>query len=107
MGYTPHYKKTGNLELQQKVLSAYNDIDMAKQYLDKTKMENDCTIVTLHEGDILYHPAGIWHAVSSPEDSISINFSMRAMRTGDFVSQAIQGALFHHIDQRQFLKFEN
>ena len=30
MGYTPHYKKTGNLELQQKVHQAYNNIDMAK-----------------------------------------------------------------------------
>ena len=59
---------------------------MAKQYQDKEKMERDCTIVTLNEGDILYHPAGIWHAVSSEEDSISINFSMRAMRTGDFIS---------------------
>jgi ribosomal protein L16 Arg81 hydroxylase len=48
----------------------------------------------LNEGDILYHPAGIWHAVSSEQDSISINLSMKAIRTAEFITQAIQGALF-------------
>jgi hypothetical protein len=39
MGYTPHYKKTGNLELQHKVHKAYNKVDMAKQYQNKDLME--------------------------------------------------------------------
>lgn len=52
-------------------------------------MEQNCVEVTLHEGDILYHPAGIWHAVSCDDDSISINFSMRSMRLADFVTQTI------------------
>lgn len=45
-------------------------------------MEEQCTVVTLNEGDILYHPAGIWHAVTSDQDSISINLSMNSMRLG-------------------------
>ena len=40
-------------------------------------------------GDILYHPAGIWHAVNSDEDSIAINFSLFAMRTAEFVTKTI------------------
>ena len=62
---------------------------MSNQYLDRAKMEADCERVTLYEGDILYHPAGIWHAVESETDSISINFSMRCMRMAEFVTQAI------------------
>jgi len=64
---------------------AYNGVDMSKQYAEKAKMERDCIEVTLYEGDILYHPAGIWHAVKCETDSISINFSMRSMRLGQFV----------------------
>ena len=41
------------------------------------------------------------------EDSIAINLSMRAMRLGEFISQAIQGELYKNLNQRQFLRFEN
>lgn len=61
----------------------------------------------MNEGDILYHPAGVWHAVGSEEDSISINFSMKAMRMGEFVTQAIQGEIFKNLNQRQFLRYSS
>jgi len=93
--------------MQQKVHKAYNDVDMSEQYADRAKMEADCVEVTLNEGDILYHPAGIWHAVKCDSDSISINFSMRSMRLGEFVTQAIQGSLFQSLAQRQFMHFNN
>lgn len=86
LGFTPHYKDSGNLEQQQKVHLAYNGVDMSLQNHNRDKIERDCVEVTLYEGDILYHPAGIWHAVKCDEDSISINFSMRSMRLGEFVS---------------------
>lgn len=98
LGFTPHYKNSGNLEMQQKVHLAYNGVDMSKQYAEKAKMERDCIEVTLYEGDILYHPAGIWHAVKCETDSISINFSMRSMRLGQFVIQAIEGSLFRSLN---------
>ena len=57
---------------------------MSKQYLEINS--SDFKVVTLNEGDILYHPAGVWHAVGCEEDSISINFSMKALRMGEFVT---------------------
>jgi ribosomal protein L16 Arg81 hydroxylase len=77
LGFTPHYKDTGNLETQTKVHAAYNQVSMASAY-EKQKLACRSTIVELHAGDILYHPAGIWHAVeSTSDDSFSINFSLR------------------------------
>ena len=61
----------------------------------------------LNEGDVLYHPAGIWHSVYCNEDSIAINMSMKAMRLGEFITQAIHGRLFTHLNQRQFLRSDN
>ena len=75
---------------------------MSKQYQNLS----DFSEITLNEGDILYHPAGVWHAVSCEEDSISINFSMKALRMGEFVTQAVQGEIFKNLNQRQFLRFE-
>lgn len=89
LGFTPHYKDSGNLEQQQKVHMAYNKVNMSLQNSDRERMEQDCVHVTLHEGDILYHPAGIWHAVTCDEDSISINFSMRSMRLAELVTSSI------------------
>ena len=86
VGFSPHYKNSGTLEMQQKVHKAYNGVDMSKQYGDREGMEARSTEVILHEGDILYHPAGIWHCVASQEDSISINFSMKGMRMAEFVT---------------------
>lgn len=106
LGFTPHYKNSGNLEMQQKVHLAYNKVNMSDQY-DRTKLDKECSQVTLYEGDILYHPAGIWHAVTSDTDSISINFSLKGMRMAEFVCSAIQGNLFQLLNQRQFLSFRD
>jgi len=92
--------------MQQKVHLAYNKVDMSDQY-DRSKLDQECSHVTLHEGDILYHPAGIWHAVSSDTDSISINLSLKGMRMAEFVCSAIQGNLFQLLNQRQFLNFRD
>ena len=63
------------------------NIDMSKQRKDD--LDHNFSVVTLMPGDVLYHPAGIWHAVNSDEDSIAINFSLFAMRTAEFVSKTI------------------
>lgn len=34
--------------------------------------------VVLHPGDVLYHPAGMWHKVECLEDSVAINISVVA-----------------------------
>ena len=58
------------------MIKCYNGVDIGTKY-DKTRLKKEATTVTLNEGDIMYHPAGIWHSVESVSDSISINFSMR------------------------------
>jgi len=49
------------------------------------ELEDNSYSITLNEGDILYHPAGIWHKTNTDTDSISINLSMKTMRMGDFI----------------------
>ncbi|CDW85608.1 lysine-specific demethylase no66-like [Stylonychia lemnae] len=78
LGYTPHYQNTGNIEEQSKVHLNYHSIDINKQYQN---VRDEVYEVQLNEGDILYHPAGIWHQVECVSDeSISINFSLRQLR---------------------------
>ena len=57
-GFTPHYKHSGNLEEQLKIIYQSNQMEYDEKFL----LENSEEIV-LEEGDILYHPAGIWHSV--------------------------------------------
>ena len=56
---------------------------------DERALEESCEEVTLNEGDILYHPAGIWHAVKSDEDSIAINFSLKNLSVADLISDSL------------------
>jgi hypothetical protein len=89
LGFTPHYENTGNLETQSKVHAAFQGLDMGAQY-NKERIMKEGTSVLLEEGDIMYHPAGIWHSVHSVTDSISINFSLRQIRLADLVTNSIK-----------------
>lgn len=67
----------------------FNKIDINGLY-DKKELFESSTVIDLEEGDILYHPAGIWHSVEcTSEESISINFSLRQVRWADFLSNVI------------------
>ena len=88
-GFTPHYESTGNLESQAKTHTAFNQVDIGTAYSRK-RFQKEATTIVLHEGDILYHPAGIWHSVESTEDSISINFSLRQLKVADLISNALR-----------------
>lgn len=63
--------------------------------------EKHCTEVILNEGDILYHPAGIWHSVEAIEDSISINFSLRHLRKADVIINALNMILLKDKSMRE------
>ena len=76
LGFSPHYKYSSNLEAQAKAHQAYNKVNIGKQY-DKKRLKKELTTIVLNEGDIMYHPAGIWHSVESVTDSIHVNFSLR------------------------------
>lgn len=49
--------------------------------------------VVLNEGDILYHPAGIWHQVECTTDSVSINVSLIASTYADVFTDALKTML--------------
>ena len=89
MGFSPHYAQSSNLEAQAKVIKCYNGVNIGAKY-NKTRLAQESTTVTLQEGDIMYHPAGIWHSVESITDSISINFSMRQVRSADLIVNALR-----------------
>ena len=40
----------------------FNHLDMGKAYSTQ-RLKDEATEVTLNEGDIMYHPAGLWHSV--------------------------------------------
>ena len=104
LGFSPHYAKSSNLEAQAKVFKCYNNVDIGAKF-DKKRLNKESTTVTLNEGDIMYHPAGIWHSVESVTDSISINFSMRQVRGADFIVNALRMQLLKDIDMRRGIRF--
>eukprot|EP00347_Sterkiella_histriomuscorum_P017201 403350287 len=106
LGYTPHYQNTGNIEEQAKVHLAYHSIDINQQY-QKLRQE-DIYEIRLEEGDILYHPAGIWHQVECDSDeSISINFSLRQLRYADLITNATKMLLLQNTQTRLGIRYDN
>ena len=87
-GFTPHYKDRSTDEMQYKTHSACQ----GGPYTGTVPLSGDQ--VTLSAGDVLYHPAGIWHAVSCDEDSISINISLIATTAADLISDAVRQLLW-------------
>lgn len=103
LGFTPHYEATGNLETQTKVHGAFNGADLGQIY-SKDRLVKESTIITLDEGDIMYHPAGIWHSVLSVSDSTSINYSLRQVRMADLVTNAVKMHLLRDISLRRGIR---
>lgn len=101
-GCTPHFKLTGkNLDVaeqQVKVLRLGNPSFEVSEYQQKSD-SNDSTgvfSVVLQPGDIMYHPAGIWHRVECIDDSISINISLTAVSYADIFCGALQQVLLEN-----------
>jgi len=59
--------------------------------------------VTLCPGDVLYHPAGIWHEVSVASEcaSVSINLSFFPMSWGDLLIERVQQAVWANAEMRE------
>ena len=55
--------------------------------------EDNYTII-MEEGDVLYHPAGIWHRVECMENSVAINISLFASSAAEVVCSALQQYLW-------------
>ena len=50
----------------------------------------DAALVTLHPGDVLYTPAGMWHRVECVDDSVSINVSLMGATWADLIADAAE-----------------
>jgi len=86
-GHTPHYNESARtLETQLKVHSLQTP---GFSFDPKMQSERE-RAVTLRAGDVLYHPAGIYHRVVCEEDSISINLSLVATTWADLVSSSVR-----------------
>lgn len=101
-GCTPHFGTNkidlGTAETQLKVLRL-GDINFTScQYESSSSGElggNRCQ-VELSPGDVLYHPAGIWHRVECLEDSIAINVSLIASSYADVFCSGLQQLLMEN-----------
>lgn len=85
---TPHYQARSNFEQQMK-LHLISDPE-SPDYEPPASFFQDAEKVTLQAGDVLYHPAGIWHQVECTEGSVSINVSLTSATWADLFSDALR-----------------
>eukprot|EP01033_Poteriospumella_lacustris_P017660 gene17660-12646_t len=100
-GCTPHFNLSGAnkdvAEQQVKVLRlgnpTFSTVDYRADAADGTGPHRS---VVLHPGDIMYHPAGVWHRVECIEDSISINISLTSVSYADIFCSSLQQMLLEN-----------
>jgi len=98
-GCTPHYAVTMR-ESQTKA------VHLCDSNTSWKRPEDEEIVVKLTPGDVLYHPAGIWHSVQSVEPGISINVSLMATNYATLTSQAIQHVLQKDARFRQVVRHD-
>lgn len=75
-GCTPHFSAEHYPEVAEQQLKSGRLCDgslMPNQFEGCIPVEN---IVELQPGDVMYHPAGLWHRVECTEDSLAMNISL-------------------------------
>lgn len=101
-GCTPHYYQSNDVaETQLKVLKLSDSTFSVNEYINNKK--NKPHEIIIEAGDILYHPAGIWHEVECLENSISINISLVGATYAEVVSNAIQQLLLQNNKYREII----
>ena len=88
-GCTPNFLNQGRDVVETQLKAA----QLCTNNVGKGEEEMD---VILRPGDVLYHPAGVYHRVECLEDSVAINVSMYASSYADLVASAIQQLLSRH-----------
>lgn len=90
-GCTPHFDASEYPEVAEQQLKCMRLIDpnfqgdQFKQSSSKHPQFDKDDSVVLNPGDVMYHPAGIWHRVECLEDSIAINLSLISTSHADLV----------------------
>jgi hypothetical protein len=87
-GNTPHYK---NIDTVDQQLKCHRLQDPNFQFVPDNF--DGHVSVTLTEGSVFYHPAGIWHQVECEEDSISINISLFASNWVSYIGNIRQNKM--------------
>jgi len=98
-GCTPHYQQV------EGVLDAAGEEQLKVHRLRDSSFaftgpKGEEMVVVVEEGDVFYHPAGLWHAVECLEESVSINISLDGMTYADLFSGALKQVLWGEGDGR-------
>jgi len=72
-------------------------------------IEEECESVVLQPGDVLYHPAGIWHKVEAIGDapSVSINLSFFPATWAEVITESLTHAMLREPSLRQRIQYES
>jgi hypothetical protein len=104
-GCTPHYKALHRAqddsvaEQQLKVLRLGDPAFCADQFTASSSSSGGAAgthEVVLQPGDVMYHPAGIWHRVECLEDSFSINVSLICSSAAEVFCAGLQQLLWEN-----------
>jgi quercetin dioxygenase-like cupin family protein len=72
-------------------------------------IEEKCESVVLQEGDVLYHPAGVWHKVEvvGEESSVSINLSFFPQTWGELIAESLTQSLLSMPSLRERISYKD
>ncbi|KAF4704828.1 hypothetical protein FOZ62_006001, partial [Perkinsus olseni] len=90
-GRSPHFATSSNHEQQLKSARMQHS---EAQYRPPDEYFADAEEIILSPGDVLFHPAGVWHKVESLDDeNIAINISIIPLRWADIIAGAVKQLL--------------
>lgn len=72
---------------------------------NKQEIDSLATEVEICAGDVLYHPAGIWHSVECSEDSFTINLSLKNLNKADLIAQSLKHLMVQDPSLRENITF--
>ena len=99
---TPHYQSPATVESQLLAARLADPDFVFAPPVSSNDKEDDEIVVTLHPGDFLYFPAGLWHRVQVIDPGVSLNISLMATHTvASLTCQALQHWLLRRPEWRQ------
>lgn len=107
--YAPHFNNTSVLNTQLQIARCENvDFHGIPEDIDTA-----CETVILQPGDVLYHPAGMWHKVETMAvgddrtNSLSINISLFPQTWSDFFQESLQQVFLSMPEMRAMMRFDS
>ena len=92
-GFTPHFSGLSQRVADQQCCAARMDAATSHWNVFDCLDEEEATTVTLHEGDVFYHPSGLMHEVECISDEcVSINLSLDLLRGSEYLVDAARAA---------------